>query len=84
MIMTISLLLYTLAEVTLRQYLADTQQSIPDQRSKPIQTPTMRRVFQLFEGIDLLFITDGEQHLHLFLNLRDIHRQILQAFSPHV
>ena len=55
-IMVLCLLVYRLAEVRLRARLAQTQQTIPDQVHKPTARPTMRWVFQCFEGIELLHI----------------------------
>jgi transposase len=84
MIMGISLLVYTIAELTLRQQLAEHDETLPDQRGYPTQRPTMRRIFQVFEGIDLLFVQEGNQQQVLILNLRDIHRHILGFFGVRV
>lgn len=84
MIMGISLLVYTLAELTLRQQLVEHDDTLPDQRGYPTQRPTMRRISQVFEGIDLLFVQDGDQQQVLILNLRDIHRHILSFFGVRV
>jgi transposase len=55
-IMVVCLLVYRLAEHRLRRRLAQTGESIPNQLNKPTARPTMRWVFQLFEGIELLII----------------------------
>jgi hypothetical protein len=52
-------LVYCLAEHRLRQQLAVTGQTIPSQVNKPTDHPTMRWVFQCFEGVDLLHIRHG-------------------------
>jgi transposase len=63
-------LVYALAERKLRLRLEQEDQSVPDQVGKETQTPTMRWIFQLFEGIDLLIIyQDGDV----------INRQVLNA-----
>jgi transposase len=82
MIMVLSLLIYALAERELRQALEATQQTVPDQKGKPTATPTMRWVFQVFEGIDVLSIWQDE-HLVLrqLLNMRPVHQQILRLFG---
>lgn len=54
MVMGVSLLIYALAARPLRLALVTNKQTIPDQRGQPTQRPTMRRVFQMFAGIDLL------------------------------
>lgn len=82
MIMTLSLLIYALAERQLRETLAQNQQTIPDQKGKPTAIPTMRWIFQLFEGIDVLTIWQNEQVLmRQLLNLRPVHLQVLRMFS---
>lgn len=84
MIMGLSLLVYSLAELQLRQQLAAQDATIPDQTGKPTQTPTMRRVFQIFEGIDVVWLEQQGQQLRLIVNLTDLHRHILGFFSQHV
>jgi len=76
MVMGLSLLIYALAEHQLRQQLLAQDQSIPDQKGKPIQNPTMRRVFQIFEGIHILTVENQGHHKRLIINLRDLHLQI--------
>jgi transposase len=84
MVMGLSLLIYALAELTLRGQLVEGDDTLPDQRGQPTQTPTMRRIFQVFEGIDVLVIQQGGQQQELILNLQDLHRRILAFFSFHV
>jgi transposase len=84
MIMGLSLLVYSLAELHLRAQLAARDESIPDQKGKPTQTPTMRRVFQIFEGIHVLTIQGEEVRERIIINLTDLHWQILRLFNPPV
>jgi transposase len=84
MVMGISLLVYSLAEHVLRTQLAAQQQTIPDQLGKPTMTPTMRRVFQMFDGIDLLITQHGSLRFTQVLNLQPIHLQILALLGPAV
>ena len=51
MVMALSLLVYTLAQRTLRQSLAQQGQTLPNQLGKPTSTPTMRWIFQCFQSI---------------------------------
>ena len=85
MIMGLALLIYTLAERQLRQMLAQKQETLPDQKGKPTQTPTLRWIFQVFEGIDILSVWAGDQRiLRQVLNLRPVHQQVLQLFGPQI
>jgi transposase len=48
MVMTLSLLIYSLAEKKLRDSLLKQNRFVPNQVGKPIQNPTIRWIFQLF------------------------------------
>lgn len=85
MIMGLCLLIYALAEWRIRQQLQEREETIPDQRGQPTQTPTMRRVAQMFEGVDLLIIRHGEQIVQQqVLKLTPVRLQIIRLFSPAV
>jgi transposase len=83
MIMGLALLVYALAERQLRLALEQKNESIPDQKGKPTQKPTLRWVFQIFEGLDILSIWVGDQQVQRqVLNLRPVHLQVLRLFGP--
>ena len=85
MIMGLSLLIYSLAERKLRQALKETKATVPDQRGKQTQSPTIRWVFQLFEGLDILLVTqNGEVVLRQLLNLRPVQEQVITLLGPPV
>ncbi len=81
-IMVVCLLVYRLAEYRLRTRLAQTQQTIPDQVQKPTARPTMRWVFQCFEGIELLHVQTDAASLTIVLRLQPVHRLILALLGP--
>ena len=81
-IMVLCLLIYRLAEFRLRSRLAETQQTIPDQVHKPTARPTMRWVFQCFEGIELLHVSTPSTSFVLVLRLQPLHRLILVLLGP--
>lgn len=82
MIMGLSLLIYSLAQRKLRKALEAVDETIPNQLGKPVKKPTMRYVFQKFEGLEYLIITDGGQVSYQVLNMKPIHRQILALLGP--
>src|SRR5204863_9255357 len=82
LIMVLCLLVYRLAEHRLRTRLAETQQTIPDQLNKPTARPTMRWIFQCFEGIELLHVQTALTSRILVLRLQPLHRLILQLLGP--
>jgi transposase len=85
MVMGLSLLIYSLAECKLRQALKEMNATVPDQRRKPTQKPTIRWVFQLFEGLDILLVRqNGHVMLRQLLNLRPAQQQVITLLGPRV
>jgi transposase len=82
-IMVLCLLVYRLAELRVRQRLAATQETVPDQLRRPTSRPTMRWLFQCFEGIDLhhLRSPDGTWTTQV-LRLSPLHRRVLHLLGP--
>jgi transposase len=82
-IMTLCLLVYKLAEVRLRQRLAETGQTIPDQKGKPTAHPTLRWLFQCFEGVDLHHTQQPSgMRATEVLRLTKVHRLVLHLLGP--
>lgn len=81
-VMVLCLLVYRLAEHLLRTQLAATQQTVPNQVNKPTNRPTMRWIFQCFEGIDLLHISIGSRRQTLVLGLQPLHQRVLRLLGP--
>lgn len=82
MIMCLALMVYGLGERKLRQTLEEIDETIPDQKGKPTQKPTLRWVFQCFEGISLLTISLPDQPTHRqVLNLQVVQKQIIAIFG---
>ena len=85
MVMGIALLVYALAERELRAALVENNETIPHQTGKPTQNVTMRRVAQIFEGVDLLTIRAGQDVIgRQVLNLTPVRLKILDLFHPAV
>ena len=78
MVMGVSLMVYSLAQRQIRHALAQTGESVPNQRQKPTQTPTMRWIFQCLQNIQVVCI-EGKKEI---ANLTPTRRHILQFFSP--
>ncbi|MDJ1422659.1 MAG: IS1634 family transposase [Candidatus Methanoperedens sp.] len=78
MIMGLALLIYSIAQKKLREALLRENQMIPDQKEKPTKKPTMRRVFQIFEGITVLY-ENGKRVM--IMNINALHRKILALFG---
>ena len=82
MIMCLCLLVYTLAQRLLRKRLSLLGETLPNQLGKPTKRPTMRWIFQIFEGVHVLLIRKDERFQELVLNLTDLRIKILKILGP--
>ena len=78
MVMITGLMVYSIAERKLREALEEAGETIPDQKGKPTQKPTIRRVFQMFEGITVLY--KGSEEVAV-LNMKPIHYKVLSLLG---
>ena len=60
MVMTLCLLVYNIAQYKLRTTLNEENETLPNQKNKPIQNPTLRWVFQLMEGVCAVSIPSNQ------------------------
>ena len=79
--MALSLLIYSLAQRKLRNVLKKLKETLPDQKGKPTDHPTMRWVFQQFQGIHVLEIRDGQSYQEQILNMRDRNTKVLKLLG---
>jgi transposase len=81
-VMVLCLLVYRLAEYRIRQRLAQTDATLPDQLKKPTQRPTLRWLFQCFEGISLVLRVGEPSASAEVTGLSDLHELVLQLLGP--
>jgi transposase len=82
MVMGLSLLVYALAERKIRKVMQENNLYIKNQKNKPTSKPTIRWVFQVFEGILYLVIKEGNNISKMVMNIEDDHRTILRCLGP--
>jgi transposase len=82
MIMTLSLLVYSLCERKLRSALEECKQMVDNQINKPTAKPTMRMVFNLFRGIHFVVNRQHQQAVGFCTNLKDNHKKIIRLLGP--
>lgn len=84
MVMTLALLVYSVAQRRLRKELNRLEQTLPDQLGAPTATPTLRWIFQCLDGIHrVTFHTQGQTHT-VIEGLTDIKKKILTLFGEKV
>ena len=80
MIMTLSLLVYSLAERRIRASLAEKEIFIWDQKNRLTDHPTIRWIFMIFE--DVLLLYSGRNGPVRAMNIREEHIRVLRALGP--
>ena len=84
MVMTLALLVYSIAQRRMRQQLAQQQETLPNQIGLPTATPTLRWIFQLLEGINVVTVVLQRQVRVVIEGLTDLRKKILQLFGQKV
>jgi transposase len=81
MIMTLCLMVYCIAQHALRTSLQTLDKDVLNQNGSPTQNPTMKRVFKLFHGVQVLTIVINGEVQELVINLNTQLKDILSCFS---
>jgi transposase len=84
MVMTLALLVYSVAQRRLRKQLATHQETVPNQINHPTTSPTLRWVCQLLEGIHRVRMTLQGQVHDLVEGLNDVQIKTLRLFGTEV
>lgn len=80
-VMTLALLVYGIAERRMRRLLKKSEEDLPNQIDKPTQTPTLRWIFQLLDGISRVKVDVEGRTLFKWTGMTDIRRKILRFFG---
>src|SRR5262245_16954969 len=84
LVMVLCLLVYRLAEHRLREQLALTGQTVPTQLKQPTDRPTLRWMFQCFEGIGLVIVQPPQGPPYQDLaGLAPLHQQVVALLGPY-
>jgi transposase len=79
---TLSLLIYSIAEMRVRNALKEKKQHIWNQKNKLTDNPTVRWVFMIFEDVLLLYTSTGQGVERQAMNIREEHRRVLECLGP--
>ena len=81
MVMTLSLLVYSVAEMKIRKALKQKKEHIWDQKKRPTDNPTVRWVFYIFEDVLLLYTIQGAKKTAQAMNIREEHKILLRCLG---
>jgi len=84
MVMTLALLVYSIAQRRMRQRLKQQGETLPNQIGHPTATPTLRWIFQMLEGINVVSVGIQRQRQVIMEGLTDVRKKILQLFGQQV
>ena len=84
MIMTLSLLVYSIAQRRMRASIEKAKKTIPNQINIPTATPTLRWVFQCFEGINFVQTEETYDKTNIYLDgLDKLRTKIINLIGGH-
>jgi transposase len=83
MIMTLCLMVYSVAQHQLREALKKANETIPDQRKKPTQKPTMTWVYRLFHGVGVVLLNFESGTQTVVANLTEVTKRIVRYFGAY-
>lgn len=81
MVMTLSLMVYNIAQRRMRNDLEKQQETIPNQIGKAIKKPTLRWVFQIFEGINFVKMKVNDEIKCVMNGINSLHEKIIRLFG---
>lgn len=81
MVMTLALLIYSIAQRRLRKVLKELQETLPNQIHKETETPTLRWIFQLLEGIEVVKMRIENITKEVVSGITDLRKRILSYFG---
>ena len=84
MVMTLALLVYAIAQRIIRNQLKATGETLPNQINQENSSPTLRWIFQMMEGIDLLRMEMEDGIKETVTGLTPLHLKILMYLPPPV
>lgn len=80
-IMTLSLLVYSIAQRKLRNLLEKNNLTVPNQLHKPTKTPTLKWVFKLLKGINVVYISVNHIRQKIVDGINNLQKSIIELFG---
>ena len=84
MVMTLALLVYSIAQRRMRNDLAKIGETIPNQINQPTCRPTLRWLFQCMEGIHRLLLNIGSEVTCIVDGITELRMKIIRLFGERV
>ncbi len=82
MVMTLCLMVYAIAQFDFRSALVAAQDTIPSQTKKETSKPSMKWVYRMFQGVQVIKLTLPEVTQEIVINLKAAQKKIISYFGP--
>lgn len=80
-IMSIALMIYSVAQKRIRHALEKTKETVPNQIGKPVRNPTLKWIFQMFVGIHFVSMVQDGVKKTFIQGMEDIHHKTLNMLK---
>ena len=84
MVMTLALLVYSIAQRRMRNQLSIIGDTLPNQIKQPTSSPTLRWIFQCMEGIHRVLLNIDGQDSCVIDGVTEHRKKIIQLFGERV
>ena len=81
MIMTLCLMVYGISQYHLRTALLEAKETIPSPTKKETAKPTMKRIYRLFHGVQVITLDYQDIQQEIVINLKELHKRIIKHFG---
>jgi len=84
MIMTLCLMIYNVGQYRVREQLKAQKSTLPNQLDKEVENPTLRWIFQIMEGISVVYFYDRSLSYtirEVITNLNELRKKIILLFG---
>ena len=81
MVMTLCLMVYGVSQYDLRLALKKAEKTLPNQKRKPTDMPSMKWIYYLFSGVHELTVNIGNMTKTLVINVNELLREIIGYFG---
>ena len=81
-IMCLCLLIYMLSQRKLRKQLSLKNETLPNQTGKEVKNPTMKWIYQIFEGVHILYRQKDQEVMEIVLNLNALRTKVVTLMGP--
>ena len=74
-------MVYGISQYHLRTALLEAKETIPSPTKKETAKPTMKRIYRLFHGVQVITLDYQDIQQEIVINLKELHKRIIKHFG---